>query len=110
MDNKAKYASKYAFKLVERETTITLNGEDVNASFYTSDLCTIRKMEALMQKHPEVTVRKRDVHSITLYVPKKWVKIRPPRQVSEMQKEVSRKKMENLWEARKEIKGSVQST
>lgn len=72
----------------ERETIITYNEAEPTASVYTMNGALIRKLDGLAQSRPG------DARRVKTYpdgaqeyeVPKKWVKISPPRVYSEEQK------------------------
>lgn len=72
----------------ERETIITYNEAEPTASVYTMNGALIRKLDGLAQSRPS------DARRVKTYpdgaqeyeVPKKWVKISPPRVYSEEQK------------------------
>lgn len=72
----------------ERETIITYNEAEPTASVYTMNGAIIRKLDGLAQSRPG------DARRVRTYpdgaqeyeVPKKWVKISPPRVYSEEQK------------------------
>lgn len=74
----------------ERETIITFNEKDPTASVYTMNGALIRKLDSLTQSRPD------DARRIKTYpdgaqeyeVPKKWVKVQPPRGYSEEQRAV----------------------
>lgn len=67
----------------EQETIINYNQEEILAELYTCDASLIRKLNKLCEKHSTITVTKSDEYSKTYSFPKKWVKIRPPRQLSD---------------------------
>ena len=74
--------------LEERETIITFNEKEPTASVYTMNGALIRKLDGL------TTTRANEARRVKTYpdgaqeyeVPKKWVKISPPRVYSEEQK------------------------
>lgn len=74
----------------ERETIVNFNdGEDV-ASVYTHNRALRRKLDKLAADRPEDCKLFRVSHdglAAEFYVPKKWIKISPPRQVSQAQRE-----------------------
>lgn len=67
----------------EQETIINYNQEENLADVYTCDAPLIRKLDQLCEKYPEIIVTKSDEDGKTYSLPKKWVKIRPPRQLSD---------------------------
>ena len=72
----------------ERETIITYNEAEPTASVYTMNGALIRKLDGLAQTRPD------DARRVKTYpdgaqeyeVPKKWVKVNPPRVYSEEQR------------------------
>lgn len=74
----------------ERETIITYNEAEPVASVYTMNGALIRKLDGLVQNRPD------DARRVKTYpdgaqeyeVPKKWVKVQPPRVYSEEQRAV----------------------
>lgn len=75
----------------ETETTITMNDEDDHAVVWTCQ----RRIMTLMKKRgikPEV----KDKYGARYHVPKRWIKINPPRKVSEKQRETSRKNIAKI--------------
>ena len=73
----------------ERETLINFCDAEKKASYYTRNNRRMQELRELAQKYPEdvvLTVDKEDCVEVEL--PKKWVKIAPPRVLSEAQKKV----------------------
>lgn len=72
----------------ERETIITYNEDEPTASVYTMNRALIHKLDDLAQSRPDDARRvKTSPDGAQEYeVPKKWVKISPPRVYSEEQK------------------------
>lgn len=78
----------YKLTNAERETIINFNDAEKTAEIYTCNSGWMRRMEALAAERPdEVRKTKTDEVSATYIVPKKWVKIRPPRILSDEQRE-----------------------
>lgn len=72
---------------LEQETIYTYNQEEPNASCYTMDRALIRRLDALAQKHKEITVV-REGEGVREYTfPKKWLKVRAPKELSDEQRE-----------------------
>lgn len=72
----------------ERETIITYNEAEPTASVYTMNGALIRKLDGLAQTRPDDARRVKNYPdgAQEYEVPKKWVKISPPRVYSEEQK------------------------
>ena len=73
----------------EQETIINFNEEEKTASVYTHNGTMRRRLEQLAQERPEDCRLFKTCHdgqAIEYYIPKNWIKIRPPRVASEAQK------------------------
>ena len=87
----------YALTNYERETVINFNNDEPTATFYTCNKAWIRKMDALCSKTTEIIVKKQDEFSKTYIIPKTWIKVRIPRQLSEeKRKELAERARANL--------------
>ncbi len=78
----------------EMETIINFNEEEGTASVYTHNKALRHKLEELAQERPEECRLLKVSHwdqAVEYYIPKSWVKITPPRQLSEAQREVLKK-------------------
>ena len=84
--------------LYEQETIINFNEAATTASVYTHNKALIRKLDKLSHERPGDCHRQRtdsDGKSVVFTVPKSWVKVSPPRRLTEAQKEQLRKASEN---------------
>lgn len=70
----------------ERETVINYNNEESTAIVYTHHKALQNKLNKLVGSNPNITVVRQDEESATYIVPKKWIKVSPPRQMTEEQK------------------------
>lgn len=73
----------------EQETTINFNEEEATASVYTYNQALQRKLKRLAQERPQDCVmdETRDYGgALVCSIPKRWVKITPPRILSEAEK------------------------
>lgn len=73
----------------EQETIINFNEGEETMSVYTHNRALRRKLEQLAQDRPEECRLYRVTHwneAVEYYVPKSWVHIYPPRQISEEQR------------------------
>lgn len=68
----------------EQETIINFNEEEKTASVYTHNGPLRRRLEQMAQERPKKTCH--DGQAVEYYLPKSWIKIRPPRVASEAQK------------------------
>lgn len=78
----------------ERETIMNFNEAEDTASVYTHSRALRRKLDKLSADRPEDCKLFRTSHdgqAAEFYVPKKWIKISPPRKMSEEQREKLRK-------------------
>lgn len=86
----------------EQETIITFNENDPTASVYTMNRALIRKLDGL------TVTRANEARRVKTYpdgaqeyeVPKKWVKVSPPRILSDAQREAALKNAEAARKAR----------
>ena len=83
----------------ERESVILFNEADKAASVYTHNAALDPQHKVLNASHPEK--ERRTAHNgcrgLTFELPKKWLKISPPRVLSEAQKEVLEKMNRKRW-------------
>ena len=73
---------------LEQETIITFNEAEATANIYTHNAALIRKLEALAGSRPDEVQRARSYPDggREYIVPKRWVKVQPPRAYSEEQR------------------------
>lgn len=76
----------------EQETIINYNQEEQLASCYTHDKALIRRLNKLMLKNKDITLVRAGQNSSEYSFPKRWVKIVPPKELSEE----TRAKMANM--------------
>ena len=87
----------------ELETTINYNQDDKTATCYTCDMALIRRLDKLCDVSSEIAVSKTDDYSKTYIFPKKWVKIKKPRELSD------EKRAELAERARKNFGDEIQN-
>lgn len=88
---------------VERETIITYNEQEKTAVVYTCSPSLIRRLEGLTTARPDecrLLRRMPDGVGIEYEVPKKWVKVSPPRFVSEETRAATAERFRNARLAR----------
>lgn len=73
---------------IEQETIINFNEAEATASVYTYNRALRRKLEKLAEERPEECQVVRKGQADDYVIPKGWIKIKPPRQLSEEQREV----------------------
>lgn len=67
----------------ERETIILYNEADKTASVSTENAALIRKLERLCEQRQRECIKHERQNGVDEYiVPKKWIKVNPPRQMS----------------------------
>lgn len=76
----------------EQETIINYNQEEKIASCYTMDRALIRRLDTLAEKHKEITLLRTDDGMREYTFPKKWIKVRAPKELSDEQRENMAKK------------------
>jgi uncharacterized membrane protein len=76
----------------ESETTIVFNDEEQHAAIYTCNAAWKRKLAKLAKDNADMRKIREDSESVAYHVPKKWVKLRTPRILSEEQKEKLRER------------------
>lgn len=72
----------------EQETIVNFNEESSRAEVYTYNKPLVRKLRLLSEKFPQdvVCVAEEDDGSITYRIPKQWIRINAPRQITEEQR------------------------
>lgn len=70
----------------ERETIITFNDAEKKASYYTCNKARMAQLKELAKEYPDAVKITRDEDwCVEADLPKKWVKIKPPRKLTEEQ-------------------------
>ena len=91
------------YSFYEQETNINYNRQEDMAVVYTASPVDIRKLDKLFEKRgSEMKLQEKTEGSRTYLVPKKWIKISPPRQFSEETLEKLKKNAKNLHKIRLE--------
>lgn len=89
----------------EKETIISFNEAEKTADVEAFNSRTIREIRKAAEMYPdEVTIIENSDGSIRAVFPRKWVKIRAPRILSDAQRAVIEKNAEKLAEYRKNVK------
>lgn len=70
----------------EQETIINYNNEEKTASIFTYDRSLIRKLDKRLSDYPDITVVRRGEDWAEYSLPKKWLKVGFPRQLSDEQR------------------------
>lgn len=91
---------------LEQETIINFNEEEKVASVYTFNKTLQRRLAKLAEQYPDDCKREFDTWqpegSVDYTVPKKWIKINPPRFVSDKQKALSSLRMKAMQARKRE--------
>lgn len=66
----------------ERETIINFNEAETTASVYTFNRSLQSKLNKLLSSNPDISLKYSDEERAEYIVPKKWIKVGPPRQVN----------------------------
>ena len=84
---------------LEKETIILWNEAERDAEIYTHNPALQQQLRDLCGQYPEqVRLTKEGPHgSITVQLPKKWLRVVPPRVLSPAQREVLRRMNEKRW-------------
>ena len=70
----------------ERETILTFNDAEKRASYYTCNKARMAQLKELAKEYPDAVKITRDEDwSVEADLPKKWVKVKPPRKLTEEQ-------------------------
>lgn len=85
----------------EQETVILYNQEDKTATICTEDPALMRKLDNLSGVDPRLHVRESRNGYREYEVPKKWVRVSKPREMTDEQRQLSGERMKRLLEAKK---------
>ena len=70
----------------ERETILTFNDAEKRASYYTCNKARMAQLKKLAKEYPDAVKITRDEDwCVEADLPKKWVKVKPPRKLTEEQ-------------------------
>ena len=83
----------------EQETTIVIDHKEKRVLLYSCHPATVEKMRKWASEYADtVQLRSYDQYGINLTVPVSWVKLKPPRQYTEEQKQAMRDRLKNAPE------------
>lgn len=71
---------------LEQETIIIFHEAEEMASIETCNKALIKQLDELTQKRPQITEEKSDNYCKRYNFPKKWVKVRAPRELTDEQR------------------------
>ena len=86
-----------------KETAVNYTVGEKVATFYTAEKSYINCIKKWLEEYPndiEIKYKNKD-GSLICNIPKSWVKIRPPRKVSEQQKKNSSERFKKMWEQKR---------
>ena len=84
------------FSFYEQETVITFNRAEDTAQIYTADPKMVRKLDELCRKNEFVNSVRESEGGKTYILPKTWIKVSKPRELTEAQKEAASKRMQEM--------------
>lgn len=87
--------------LIEQETVIVYNQAEKTAQVFTYNPTLQRKLAEYEKDNPEVRLIRKGSGYKEYEVPKKWIKVAPPRKVSESQKKAAAERMTKMQAAKK---------
>lgn len=85
-----------ALSKFEQETIFNYNQEEALASCYTHDKALMRKLDKLIENGEAITVVRRSDESAEYTFPKKCIKVRFPRKLSEEQRKEMALRMKSM--------------
>lgn len=92
----------------ERETIITFNDAEKKASYYTCNKARMEQLKELAKEYPDAVKITRDEDwCMEADMPKKWVKIKPPRKLTEEQYAELVRRGKELAERQRQAKNLV---
>ena len=71
---------------LEQETIIIFNEAEEMASVETCNKALMKQLDELTRKRPQITEEKTDNYSKRYNLPKKWIKVRAPRELTDEQR------------------------
>lgn len=80
----------------EQETIFNYNQEEKTASCYTHDPALIRKLDRLIENGEAITVSREGDGWKEYLFPKSWLKVRPPRKLSDEQRQNLANRMKSM--------------
>lgn len=95
--------AEYKLLACERESVINLNDAEPVAYVSTTQNVMKRRLKKLAEQNPrDVKIDESDQYTLFAEVPKKWIKIRQPRKVSEEQRQESAERLRQYHKNKKE--------
>ena len=95
---------KVNVSLIEQETDIVIDPMTKRATVYSCIPTTIKKLYKMVEEHKEVKVELDNNYGLMISVPQKWVKVSPPRKMSEEQRAAAAERLREI-KKRGETKG-----
>lgn len=72
----------YSLTLYERETIINFNEAEATANIYTHNIALRNKLLKLSQSEPDLRIVRHGEDMLEVEVPKKWIRVSPPKKLS----------------------------
>lgn len=91
---------------IEKETSINFNDAENEAVICTYNAAWLRKMDALCGRHEGFSARKREEGYGEYVIPKKYVTVRGPREMTEEQRMKSAERLRKAREAKQAAKST----
>lgn len=73
----------YTLSLYERETIINFNEAEAIAGIYTHNIALKNRLLKLSQTEPDLRIIRQSNDMLEVEVPKKWIRVSPPKKLSE---------------------------
>ena len=90
----------YTLSPIEKETIILYNEKDKTASCFTYNQRLIKQFNSLCESRDDIYLQEENgAGGITFVFPKKWVKVKAPRVLSEEEKAARSSAMKRAWES-----------
>lgn len=74
--------TEYKLTKYEKETIITFNDAENKAECYTCNQSWMKRLNGFCEKSQEISLKKEDAYSKTYTFPKKWLRVKLPREIS----------------------------
>lgn len=103
-----KVAAQASYGPWERETIITFNDAEKKASYYTCNKVRMAQLKELAKEYPDaVKITRNKDWCVEVDLPKKWVKIKPPRKLTKEQYAELVRRGKELAERQRQLKNET---
>lgn len=93
---------KVSVPFFEQETDIVIDPTTKRATVYSCIPTTIKQLYKLAEQHDEVRIELDNKYGLMISVPQKWVKVSPPRKMSEEQRAAAAERLKRFMRTKKE--------